>query len=215
MHQENYIELHFLPELLPYYLWIFPLPNGVANVGVGMYSDKIRREKINLKELMIHAIQNNSSIKSRFTNATLIGKIQGYGLPIFSKEATISGDHFLLVGDAAHLIDPFTGEGIGNALYSGMKAADAVKSCLESNQFHSQFIKAHYEEPLYQRMKSELRTSLTLHRLCRHKWLFNLITRKAAKSPALAKMISSMMSDIDLRSHLNNPFFYLRIILNL
>ena len=36
LHADNFIELHFLPEMLPGYLWIFPLPNGTANVGVGI-----------------------------------------------------------------------------------------------------------------------------------------------------------------------------------
>ena len=38
-HDDNFIELHFLPELNPGYFWIFPLPDGGANVGLGMRSD--------------------------------------------------------------------------------------------------------------------------------------------------------------------------------
>ena len=45
---ENFIELHFLKEFLPGYFWIFPLPNGYANVGVGMRADKMSSKKINL-----------------------------------------------------------------------------------------------------------------------------------------------------------------------
>ena len=35
-HPEKFIELHFFRDLLPGYLWIFPLPNDKANVGIGM-----------------------------------------------------------------------------------------------------------------------------------------------------------------------------------
>ena len=42
MHTDNFIELHFLPEMLPGYLWIFPLPNGMANVGVGILSESVK-----------------------------------------------------------------------------------------------------------------------------------------------------------------------------
>jgi len=41
--------------------------------------------------------------------------VDGYGLPLGSKKRVLSGDRYMLVGDAASLIDPFTGEGIGNA----------------------------------------------------------------------------------------------------
>jgi flavin-dependent dehydrogenase len=41
---QNFIELHFLEELLPGYFWIFPLPNGMANVGAGMFSSSVSKE---------------------------------------------------------------------------------------------------------------------------------------------------------------------------
>src|SRR6202012_2731700 len=66
LHADNFIELHFLPEVLPGYLWIFPLPNGMANVGVGILSETIRKKKINLREQMLHAIKTNPQIAPRF-----------------------------------------------------------------------------------------------------------------------------------------------------
>jgi flavin-dependent dehydrogenase len=51
-------------------------------------------------------------------------------LPLGSKKRVISGNNFLLTGDAASLIDPFTGEGIGNAMYSGMLAAAHIQNCI-------------------------------------------------------------------------------------
>src|SRR5205823_3429444 len=72
-HQQNYIELHFIKELLPGYLWIFPLPNGEANVGVGMLSAAVSRRKVNLKKVMMDAILYNPVIKDRFHHAEMIG----------------------------------------------------------------------------------------------------------------------------------------------
>jgi menaquinone-9 beta-reductase len=45
------IELHFLPETLPGYFWIFPLPDNQANVGIGILSSEIQKKSINLKGL--------------------------------------------------------------------------------------------------------------------------------------------------------------------
>src|SRR5690606_23675495 len=72
LHPENFIELHFLPEMLPGYLWIFPMPDGMVNVGVGILSERIRSKKINLREQMLHAIKTNPNISHRFANATLV-----------------------------------------------------------------------------------------------------------------------------------------------
>lgn len=214
MHEENFIELHFLPELLPGYFWIFPMPNGLINVGVGILSERIRAKKINLREQMLHAIKTNPNISHRFKNAELLDKIQGWGLPMGTEELPVSGDNFLLVGDAASLIDPFSGEGIGNALYSGMLAAYAMEKAISSNQYNAEFLKKEYDDVLYKRIGSELKLSTTLQKLCRFPWLFNFVVNKANKSPSLSKTISFMFTDLDLREQLKKPSFYLKILFN-
>ncbi|MBS1780673.1 MAG: geranylgeranyl reductase family protein [Bacteroidetes bacterium] len=214
LHQENFIELHFLPELLPGYFWIFPMPNGMANVGVGILSERIRSKKINLREKMLDAIKNNPNISHRFANAKLVDKIQGWGLPMGVELLPVSGDNFLLTGDAASLVDPFSGEGIGNALYSGMLAAYAIEKAVHENRYDAAFLKEAYDGPLYKRLGNELKLSTSLQRLCRFPWLFNLIANKANKSPELSKTISFMFTDLNLRELFKKPSFYAKILFN-
>lgn len=214
LHQENFIELHFLPELLPGYFWIFPMPNGMANVGVGILSERIRSKKINLREKMLDAIKNNPNISHRFANAKLVDKIQGWGLPMGVELLPVSGDNFLLTGDAASLVDPFSGEGIGNALYSGMLAAYAIEKAVQENRYDAAFLKEAYDGPLYKRLGNELKLSTSLQRLCRFPWLFNLIANKANKSPELSKTISFMFTDLNLRELFKKPSFYAKILFN-
>ncbi len=209
--QNNFIELHFLKELLPGYLWIFPLADGGANVGVGMLSSHVSKQKINLKKVMLDAIQTNSTIKDRFTEAKMIGEIGGCGLPLGSKKRKISGANFLLVGDAASLIDPFTGEGIGNAMFSGMLAAKHIKSAVEKNCFDEKFLSA-YTKEVYEKLWSELRTSHTLQKLSKHAWLFNFVINKASKSKRLRDSIMRMFDDLGARKRLSNPFNYLKLL---
>lgn len=214
LHKDNFIELHFLPEVLPGYFWIFPLPNGTANVGVGILSEVVRSKNINLREQMLAAIETNPAISHRFANAKLQGKIQGWGLPLAMEREPISGDNFILTGDAASLIDPFSGEGIGNALYSGMLAADAIKEAVVQNQFNAAFFKDAYDEVVYKRLGDEFKISATMQRLCKYPWLFNFVVNKAYKSPALKETISCMFTDMDLRDQLRKPSFYFKILFN-
>lgn len=214
LNDNNFIELHFLPEMLPGYFWIFPMPNGMANVGVGILSDVIRKKKINLREQMLNAIKTNPNINHRFANATLVDKIQGWGLPMGMEQLPVSGDNFLLTGDAASLVDPFSGEGIGNALYSGMLAAYAIEKSLNEKRTDSDFLKEAYDDVLYKRLGDELKISATLQRLCRYPWLFNLVVNKASKSKSLSDTISCMFTDMDLRDKLRKPSFYLNILFN-
>ena len=185
----------------------------MANVGAGMLSKTVSHKKINLREAMLKAIKENPRIKERFKDAELVGKIQGWGLPLGSKKRNISGDNFLLTGDAGSLIDPFTGEGIGNALYSGMLAAAMCEKAIQHNRFDAAFLKE-YDHNIYDRLWDELQLSHTLQKLCKYPSLFNFVVNKAHKSKTLRETISCMFDDIDMRSQFSNPLFYVKMLLN-
>ncbi len=214
LHSENYIELHCLPDVVPGYFWIFPLPNGLVNVGIGMLSEQIRKKKLNLREVMLNAIHHNPHLRHRFMNATLVDKIQGWGLPMGIKQERVSGHNFMLTGDAANLVDPFTGEGIGNALYSGMLAAEAARDALHSDKFDANFLAKNYDDKLFGKIGAELKTSALLQRLCHYPWLLQFVVNKAYKSPTLNHAIQSMFTGVNLRNELRKPSFYANVLLN-
>jgi menaquinone-9 beta-reductase len=211
MDKDNFIELHFLKDFLPGYFWIFPLPNGMANVGVGMRSDKVSKNKINLKEELKRILVDYPALKERFSKAELAGEVKGFGLPLGSKQRLISGDHFMLTGDAASLIDPFTGEGISNAMISGMHAADQVERCINENNYSADFM-IQYDKKVYARLGKELNISTKMQQLINYPWLFNLVVNKAVKNKELGETISFMFDDLDLRKRLKDPGFYFRLL---
>jgi flavin-dependent dehydrogenase len=210
MDAENFIELHFLKELLPGYFWIFPLPNGEANVGLGIRSDYISKRKLNLKQLLPQVIEAHPELKVRFANAELIDEVRGFGLPLGSKKRSISGENYMLIGDAASLIDPFTGEGIGNAMMSGMLAAQQAMS---AHNYHATTL-AQYDAAVYKRLWSELSLSRKMQQLVTVPWLFNLVVNKAQKSKTMQETISCMFEDLDVRERLKKPSFYVNLLLN-
>ena len=213
LHQQNFIELHFYKKLLPGYFWIFPLPNGYANVGLAALSSAISRKKMNLKKLMQEIISEHPLVNHRFRNAECVDNMKGWGLPLGSERKNISGKNFLLVGDAASLIDPFSGEGVGNAMFSGMIAASHVKKRLEENKFDGQTM-MQYDTEIYNRLGKELKISRAMQRLANYPWLMNFIANKASRNEELRLVLSSMLSNSDERKKLKNPFFYLRTLFN-
>ena len=210
MDEDNFIELHFIKEALPGYFWIFPLPNGMANVGLGMRSDKVSAKKVNLKKLLAEIV-NYPQFKDRFKNASLEGEVKGFGLPLGSKERNLSGDNFILTGDAASLIDPFTGEGISNAMISGMYAAEQAAKAVATENYSAAFLKE-YDKMVYKRLGKELNVSARMNQLVNYPWLFNIVVNKAANNKELSEMISCMFDDIDLRKKLKQPSFYFRLL---
>ena len=211
LHPDNFIELHYLKEVNPGYFWIFPLPNGYANVGLGMRSDFIKKQKINLREVLLETVKEHPLLKERFSNASLESPVAGYGLPLGSSPQSISGDHYMLVGDAGHLIDPLTGEGIGNAIYSGFIAAEQAQKCLELNDFSAGFMKA-YDQRVARVLGSEMKLSYKLQRMLRYPWLTNRLANWISRNQWLVELISRMYTDLELRKQLVNPLFWIKLL---
>ena len=114
-------------DLLPGYLWSFPLPDGRANVGLGIhrgYRYSVRDMAGLWPELLarphVRAILGDRAVPEGPHRAwpipARIGRTPLVGL----------GGRVLFVGDAAAAVDVMSGEGIGQALQTGAWAAEAV-----------------------------------------------------------------------------------------
>lgn len=206
----NFIELYFLPGILPGYLWVFPLPGQRANVGIGMLSAAVSAGRVNLAETLEHALTSHPLLKGRFRNAVALERPHGHGLPLGNFNRPISGERFILTGDAASLIDPFSGEGIGNAIRSGRFAAQQVAECFRCNDF-SALQMSRYDSEMKRMLKNEFRVSHTMLRLCKHQWLFNAIVNKAARNPHLHQTLVEALAYPEKKKWLTSPSFYLNL----
>jgi len=106
------IELAVLPGG---YGWIFPKGDH-ANVGVGGWQSEGQKLRSALKRLCeAHGIAPDD-----------VEGLRGYRLPLRAPGRPLARGRALLVGDAAGLIDPISGDGIFEAFLSADYAAEAV-----------------------------------------------------------------------------------------
>ena len=118
----------------------------------------------------------------------------------------------MLLGDAAGLIDPFTGEGIGNALYSARFAAEVAAEAVEAGDFSGRFLQHRYGRRLWDTLGDELQISTRLQRLGRWRSLLNLAIRRAAGNPEVSDLIGGMIANAVPKKQLTNPLFYLKLL---
>jgi|FLOH01.1.fsa_nt_gi menaquinone-9 beta-reductase len=149
-------EVYMSKKHFPGYFWIFPLSDGKVNAGFGMLSSVISKNQVNLKNALHEFIDESPVLTKRFINSNQVGETESYGLPFGSRRIEIVGDNFMNIGDAASLIDPVSGDGIGNAMLSGKLAAETAIESFQENNFKSSFL-AGYEEQLYSRIGKELK----------------------------------------------------------
>ena len=204
------IELHYVDDVQPGYLWIFPLDDGKANVGIGMHHKSLKKRKIDLKNALNNAI-NSPYFRERFADAKPLEEPRGWNLPVGSLHRKCYGNGFILLGDAAGLIDPFTGEGIGNALYSARIAMNIIKEALQSNNFGGEFL-AEYDKRLWAAIGDELKVSSKLQKIGRIRFLLNFVINKASRSQKVKELISGMMANQIPKTKLANPLFYVKLL---
>ena len=220
---EGSIELHFVDDVIPGYWWIFPVNENVVNVGIGMVNAERRKQtgiKKSLKKLQHYLIHEHPRFKERFVDATFVeGSGKGWELPFGSprkgaalqpRRTAMAGA--ICVGDAASLVDPFSGEGVGNALLSAKLAIS-----LFDREVHSEGLPAEvadeYMVRLWEELGPELSNSFKIQRIVRRKRLMNLFVRKAAKRPALQAALTDALASKEAQKKLHNPLWLARNIL--
>jgi flavin-dependent dehydrogenase len=115
----------FEPDLLPGYAWVFPLPDGRANVGFGM----VRGDGVTGKVLA----RTWRDLLSRPVVTDVLGPDaapesphRAWPIPTRFHADALTAGRILFAGDAAAVVDPMTGEGIAQAVVTGRRAARAV-----------------------------------------------------------------------------------------
>ena len=105
------------------YLWVFPKGDRFANIGIGI-SGKYSKHKSAKRYL-------DEFMASEYPHAAILTTMCG-GVPCAKPMKRPIADGLMLVGDAAHQINPMTGGGIVSGMkagwIAGQVAADAVKT---------------------------------------------------------------------------------------
>jgi len=129
------------------YAWVFPKRNHLS-VGVKCLASKARH-------LNHH---HQKFLNSLGIGSYTIARSNSHLIPTCTKGRLVWQDKALLLGDAAGLADPLTGEGIYNASLSAQLAAPVIENSLEHDQVNLE----DYQEALDKKIMSELRIARVL-----------------------------------------------------
>lgn len=102
------------------YGWIFPKRAGLLSCGICAWAGRPKLAEA-LNDFLTRSLPPDG-----------IRRVETYGhvVPLYSGARQIATRRACLVGDAANLVDPILGEGIGFALQSGAIAADVIAGLL-------------------------------------------------------------------------------------
>ena len=118
----------------------------------------------------------------------------------------------MCVGDSASLVDPFSGEGIGNALLSAKMTSKHFDKNVHADGFTEECA-IEYMIDLWDTLGSELKNSKTLQRVMKWKMLTNWFVKKASKKEEIGKMMSEMIASKETQKMLWSPWFLMKTLL--
>lgn len=170
----------FEPDLLPGYAWSFPLPDGRANVGYGIQrvagaptkSMKAQWPEILARPHIAAVLGPDAQQESPHKAWPIPARIDATTL-------TAAGGRVLFVGDAARATDPMTGEGIGQALETGVLAAEAVLTAGSHDPLRAA---STYERAVHSTLAVDHKLAALLSRALRHRKGARLAVRLAGSS---------------------------------
>ena len=115
----------FEPSVLPGYVWSFPLGDGRANVGFGITRDAHTRTS-SMKSQWPALLATEHIAAALGEHATAESPHRAWPIPARVNAIALTAPRSMFVGDAAAATDLMTGEGIAQALLTGMLAARAI-----------------------------------------------------------------------------------------
>lgn len=206
------VELHYLPGVNPGYFWIFPVGNGVSNVGVGLPTVHVRTHHLDPRT-MLSELTRLPQFKDRFKKAKRVSEIGVWGVTVGSKKKKpVSGAGFVLVGDAANAAVTFAGEGVGPAMRSGKIAAVSIDAALESVDVSAKSLHR-YDEALWNVIGPENKAMATLEFLIKNPAVFDFAVKRGARNPRVAKIASKIASDYRHAAQLWDPATILALLM--
>lgn len=174
--------------VLPGYGWIFPLPGGRANVGVGTLSRPGSDAKEHLRTLYDRYLHDRSSPAAAWlASAEPESAPRSWPLDLGPRRRRLIADGALVAGEAAALVGPLTGAGIAFALESGALAGERLARCLAAGDVSAAAL-VPYAENITRRVLPRLRCELWSQRFIgdprRLQWVLNA-TRPLPPAAAL------------------------------
>src|SRR2546428_32727 len=111
------------------YIWVFPKDESTANVGIGISLDRLKN-RVDIKGYLDRWIEQDP----RMAHAQPLDMVTG-GVSTAPPIKKSVGNGMAVVGDAARMIDPITGGGIGNGMLAGMLLGKVLAKCNQTGDF--------------------------------------------------------------------------------
>ncbi|MBM4240253.1 MAG: NAD(P)/FAD-dependent oxidoreductase [Euryarchaeota archaeon] len=147
----DYVNLYVNSEISPGFLWVIPLSESTARIGLFSNLDYSKLNQF------LNGFLNNHE---EFKKATILKKYHGI-IPVYDPKKEIVKDRAILIGDAASQVKPTTGGGLNIGFACAKMASKAVSRAIETG--NPQLLRE-YQTEYRKRFKDELKIQLEVQK---------------------------------------------------
>ena len=195
------LEVLWHKQLAKGYGWIFPCPNGVFNIGVGLAQShppgregrEAMAEDVNLRQMFDRFCEVYAPAGELVKTGEKLGPLKGAPLRCSLSGARFSRPGLLVTGEAAGATYAFTGEGIGKAMETGILAAETIAEGRDTLLTDAQ-LRVRYEAALLA-LKPRFDLYERANSVNDHPWLADLLIWRARRSPRILRRMSAVLEE--------------------
>jgi len=137
-------------------VWIFPKGDKTANVGIGVRKPFAKEHAI---EYLREFIKNRPNL-----NKGSVLEVNSGGVPVGGLMEDMASDNFLIVGDAAHQVNPIHGGGIAESYIAGKVAGKIIVKAIKSGNFSKDLL-SEYNRKWWEIRGNKLKRLLKLRKV--------------------------------------------------
>lgn len=131
--QQDFIFIHFLP-LTNSWIWQIPITDTITSIGVVTQRRNFAKSKSSREEFFWECVGSRPEVSQKLRDAKQLGPFKEEGDYSYAM-SQITGDRWLMVGDAGRFVDPIFSTGVSIALNSSRFAHKDILRALETGQF--------------------------------------------------------------------------------
>jgi flavin-dependent dehydrogenase len=193
------------------YVGLAPVPWDRVNVGIVLgrrWGPALRREGA---RVVARTILGATGQDGEHSSAEPLDDVAGIS-PLGHDVRRRSGPGWLLVGDAAGFLDPFTGEGVHRAIRSAELAAEVVHDALRAGGPTRPPDLSAYDRAIANRYRAKDLVTRIVHLFLARQGLFEYAARRLAARDDVRETLSLVIGDLVPASRALDPRFLARLL---
>jgi len=193
-----------------FYAGLAPLEDGLTNVAVVANAGAINARTGSIETFFANSLEALPAVARKFRSAERVGAIRGVGSMARRARETV-GDGFLLVGDAASFLDPFTGEGIYEALMGAKLAAPVALAALAQNDVSRKTLDP-YRRARRRTFTAKREVAWIVQAFINAPPLMDYVTARLARREDLGLTLSGVLGNFRPATQALSPIFLARLL---